>query len=509
MAVYGLTEDGLIVKTLGIIREELNTRIRDNLGSSMRVDDKSITGQLSGIISEMAALIWELLEAVYNAQDPDKATGASLDALCTLTGTFRPQATYSTVTLTLTGTPTTVIPEGSIATTDSTQVPFETTADATLVAADAWAALTLYAVDDRVTNDGNVYQCVTAGTSAASGGPVGTTVGVEETDGTVEWLFLGEGTGVVDVIARASETGPTEATAYDILVIDSQVSGWDGVINLLDVTPGRNQATDEELRLLREAEIASPGNTPIDALRGDLLNVENVQAVTIFVNNTDTTDADGIPPHSIEPLILGPDPIPAGFDQSIWDALLANVAAGINTYGDIVGTATDSQGTDHTMRFRRPTEVPIYVHVGLVMNEDDYPTNGDTLVETAITDWGDAQSTGKDAVASSIVARAFEVDGVLSVSYVAISTAPIATPTTWAALTAYVSGNTVINAGRVYRCTTGGTSAASGGPSATGTGIADGSVVWAHLGETIAINLRELATYDSSRITVVSTAGTP
>lgn len=42
-------------------------------------------------------------------------------------------------------------------------------------------------------------------------------------------------------------------------------------------------------------------------------------------------------------------------------------------------------------------------------------------------------------------------------------------------------GIQVHNGGNVYRVTTAGTSAASGGPTGTGTGITDGSVVWAYV----------------------------
>ena len=55
-------------------------------------------------------------------------------------------------------------------------------------------------------------------------------------------------------------------------------------------------------------------------------------------------------------------------------------------------------------------------------------------------------------------------------------------PANWAALTAYTPGNIVTNGGKQYVCTTGGTSAASGGPTGTGTGIADDTVVWDFLG---------------------------
>lgn len=48
----------------------------------------------------------------------------------------------------------------------------------------------------------------------------------------------------------------------------------------------------------------------------------------------------------------------------------------------------------------------------------------------------------------------------------------------WAASTAYVIGNQVTNGGNVYLCDTSGTSAGSGGPTGTGTNIADGSARW-------------------------------
>lgn len=52
----------------------------------------------------------------------------------------------------------------------------------------------------------------------------------------------------------------------------------------------------------------------------------------------------------------------------------------------------------------------------------------------------------------------------------------------WAASTAYALGARVTLGGNVYQCTIAGTSAASGGPTGTGTAIADGTVTWRYLG---------------------------
>jgi len=52
----------------------------------------------------------------------------------------------------------------------------------------------------------------------------------------------------------------------------------------------------------------------------------------------------------------------------------------------------------------------------------------------------------------------------------------------WAASTAYALGARVLHdSGRTYSCTTAGTSAASGGPTGTGSAIVDGTVRWAYV----------------------------
>ena len=53
---------------------------------------------------------------------------------------------------------------------------------------------------------------------------------------------------------------------------------------------------------------------------------------------------------------------------------------------------------------------------------------------------------------------------------------------TWVATTAYILNQQVNNGGLVYKATTGGTSAGSGGPTGTGSGITDGTAVWAYVG---------------------------
>lgn len=55
----------------------------------------------------------------------------------------------------------------------------------------AWAGDTYYAASDFVLNSGNLYQCMTGGKSASSGGP--TTTDESITDGTVTWQYCSVG----------------------------------------------------------------------------------------------------------------------------------------------------------------------------------------------------------------------------------------------------------------------------------------------------------------------------
>jgi uncharacterized phage protein gp47/JayE len=448
----GISSLGFESKTSDEIKEDIEAALKASFGESIDLTPQSNFGQFVGLMTERLLDVWNMGEDVYASFDPDSASGAQLDALCGITGTIREAATQSEVTLTAVGDEGTTIPEGSAVSVESIGTRFLTLAEAELTAADAWQDTTAYVVGDIVTNGSSpsrVFRCITAGTSAGSGGPDEEDDDI--TDGTAHWEFLGEGDSYASIDAESEDTGPLVAAAGTLNVIESPVVGWDSVTNLLDADLGSDQETDAALRLRRETELRAPGNASVEAIRNSVLDVEDVTTCTVFENPTESTDVNGLPPHSIRVLVQG------GEDEDVAAAILASKAAGIATDGSSSETVTDSQGIEHTIEFSRPTEKNIYVRVDLTYDADLYPDDGDDQVKAAIVAFGDAQRTGKDVVAAAVGAQAFSVAGVLDTPIV------------------YIKKDS--------------------GPAVAAT--------------TVAISLFELAVFDTSRITVNSSAATP
>lgn len=76
----------------------------------------------------------------------------------------------------------------------------------------------------------------------------------------------------------------------------------------------------------------------------------------------------------------------------------------------------------------------------------------------------------------------------------------------WAASSAVVVGEYVSNGGNLYRCTTAGTTASSGGPSGTGATISDGTAVWAYqqVGTDMSMDNTQIASGQSVTINTYS-----
>lgn len=332
----GVTPEGFEAKTLEDVTSELDAELRSALGESIRLDGRSVLGQIRGALAIQIAAIWTALAETSEAFDPDSAVGAMLDQIVAFSGvTPREDASPSTGTVTLTGTPTSIIPEGARVRDASTGVTVETLA-------------------------------------------------------TVEI----PGGGSIDVSVQTVETGPLEAAAGSLTEIVTPYAGWSSVTNAAALTPGRNVETDLELRARREQSLQATGKGTDGGILAALLALGEVQQAIVKSNRSTTTAADGTPPHAVRSIIY-PDPGSAAVEQLIAETLFANVPEGIRAWGtDVTATITDSQGVAADYSWDYATAVDVYVSVTVTLAAGTSVAASD--IETAIESYINSLLVGDD-----------------------------------------------------------------------------------------------------------------
>jgi len=460
---FGLSESGLEIKRLADVREEIEDELRSQLGSAINLLPESVFGNLVGIFSEREALIWELIDDVYNSAYPDTAVGVSLDNVVALTGIRRLPATKSRqLSLRLFGNAGTNVPADTEVSVQGNPTAKFLTDNATLLVAgvDEEQQIAFDAVPDAgtwrlnwrgqdTTNlafDATAAQVQTALTSLNFGDGIevagdytaGFTVSFEGDAGkqeqpligvdfntltasavpvviTISEIVAGVNQGVVD--CTALEFGPTLAPAGTLTEIDTPVSGLNRVINMTDAIVGRNVETHEELRIRRARTLQVAGKATPDAIRSAMLAIEGVQDAIVFENDTLLVDSNGRPPKSYEVVVNGGD------TQQIADTIWDTKPAGIATFGSQSETVLDSQGQTQTVNFSRPTEVEIYVEIDLTV-DTSFPVNGIAAAQQAIVTRGNAFGIGANVIVSPKLICALDpIPGILSV-VIRIGTSP-------------------------------------------------------------------------------------
>ncbi len=363
MNEYGITPQGFVLKTLAVIDGEIDATLKAAFGNHINTTPPSVYGQLKAEFAEREDALWQLAEAVYDSQYPDSAEKISLDDSAALVAVKRLPALKSRVAgQVLVGTAGTVIPAG-----------------------------TIFAVD---------------------GDPSAQFLTDEE-------VTLSGGTDEVD--CTAAETGPTIANANTLTQIVTPVSGLTEVYNPDAAITGRDIETDAELRLRRETSLQISTSGPLGGIANAIkqLNEETdratIEAVLMLENTGSVTDADGLPPKSICAVVYQAGNVDDR-DQEIAQAIYNSKPAGIETYGNVSVTVTDSEGYEHIIKFSRPDPVNVYLILDLTVNAL-YPMDGDGQVETAMLLYGSTLSVGDDVIVyPSLMAYLSTIPGITDVT---------------------------------------------------------------------------------------------
>lgn len=163
--------------------------------------------------------------------------------------------------------------------------------------------------------------------------------------------------GTITVTATLAIAGAITASSATITKIATPTLGWQTVNNVSAATSGRNMETDAELRTRQRVSTAMPSLSALEGIKGGIANTTGVTRSKVYENDSNTTDGDGIPAHSISAVVEG------GTTQDIADAIALRKTPGTGTYGTTSATTYDRYGVPNTINFYRPTNVTIKVEV--------------------------------------------------------------------------------------------------------------------------------------------------
>jgi uncharacterized phage protein gp47/JayE len=281
--------------------------MRQIYGADINVDANSPDGQMVNIIAQAKTDVLELSQQIYNSFDPDKAVGTSLDARCAINGVIRNAGTKTIQTV--------------VVTTDR--------------------AVTLPGLDTSVTpftvadTSGNQYQLAST------------------------YAFIGAAS--TSLVFQAALIGAVSSLPNTIISIVTVTLGVTGVNNPTTYTTlGLNEETDYALRIRRQKSVALPSQGYLEGLIGALLDTTDVTEAMVYENDTNTTDANGIPGHSIWCIVKG------GTNQAVANAIYVKRNAGCGMKGTVTVSVPQVDGTFFPIRFDRPTSQNLYISFDIV-----------------------------------------------------------------------------------------------------------------------------------------------
>lgn len=308
-----ISSSGLTIQTRAqILNELLNGAdgfdgLRTIYGADINTDPNTPDGQLVNLIAQAKIDVLEFIQQIFDSMDPDQAIGRVLDMRCAINGVVRKAGTYTTTNL--------------VVTVDR--------------------ALTINGLDTAPDNPFTVAD--TAGNKFFLVATHAFTVA-----GTTSLLFQAEKLGVILA---------TVGTITQIQTIQLGVLGASNVDAPLTV--GTNEESDYALRIRRSRSVSVPSKGYLEGLYGALLGVDAVTSVLVLENVTGTTDANGIPGHSIWCIVNG------GTSADVAAAIYLKRNAGCGMKGSTTVNISQVDGTLFPIKFDRTTAETIWITFNL------------------------------------------------------------------------------------------------------------------------------------------------
>jgi hypothetical protein len=164
-------------------------------------------------------------------------------------------------------------------------------------------------------------------------------------------------TGEVIVTATCTAPGAIQAGIGTVTGIATPTRGWQTVTNSLAAVVGAPVETDAALRGRQTISTALPSLSVKDGINAAVAAVDQVLRLLTYENDTNSTDVNGIPPHSISVVVEGGDA------TQICDAIGVKKTPGCFTYGSVSQIVLDQQGMPNTIAFFPLSLIPIFVEI--------------------------------------------------------------------------------------------------------------------------------------------------
>lgn len=221
---------------------------------------------------------------------------------------------------------------------------------------------------------------------------------------TVEDVRLSAG-GYGEVIASPKEIGPISAAADTLTKIKTPIFGWSTVTNTQPMLAGKLRESDQDLRLRRRGSVSKGNRNMKDALRASLADLDGVIEAAVLENQSNKTDSRGLGPHSIHALVLGGDSTEIA--QAIW----GNKTGGTTLEGNETVIISDRAGKPQSIKFSRPTNVPIKVKVNITPRVGWSYKTATQIREVLFEYINNSQKVGEGLVSSNLYSPLNEIGG--------------------------------------------------------------------------------------------------
>ena len=285
-----LSSTGLQTATQAELFAQLSAQFKAIYGSDINLDPSSPDAQMLYIFIQATLDNLDLMKQIYSSFDPDQAFGVTLDQRVAINGIQRQAGTYTV-------TPITVV---------------------------ASQALNLYGLDQ------SVQQVFT----------------VQDNAGT-KWLLQStqniSGAGTYVYNFRAEKPGATLTTPNTITIPSTIALGVASINNpTVYSVLGIDEESDATLKIRRQKSVSLASQGYYAGLLAALQNINGIGPTNAFVyeNNSNATDVNGIPSHSIWVIVAG-----TGTDAEIANAIYQKRNAGCGMFGAKSFVITQADGS--------------------------------------------------------------------------------------------------------------------------------------------------------------------